>query len=785
MIRFCDKSYSGSKGCDIQNYLVMDKTIWQKGKEYFFHHCSTDWVPVLDKEFHLVCFAYQDGEADREIRMLRELAEGVGLIGFRDLHPDCSGVIIHECNELAWYMAEYLAKEGVAVHVDGAYWEDLGVEDGCGGLGCHVYEIWAEGIQQRADGLSSGWMRSASAEFECVDEIYEANIKTGRITDADGDVDALLGRLRREKQIVIRGVGTKAHDAYDWLLSNGIDICAFQSKIENKRKYLFGKPILKKEKIGELLKEAVIIECSEKYSAWGFGDIDQYDYEGYRRNKQYLLLRDYIEVPENNLIHLLRGKELIFVGDRLLCSRVYKRLQHTIEETAGMKYWDILREYVGQSEKIQVCETGDNEMAQNRVYLLVGTKYAHPLEIKEETAEKYNAYLCGLDANHIYDYTDYFSDITKCIHLEEKMAESVRECIRVSGILIGAIPAYSGNTLIRQCMSGHPQVMMIEEYGYFNENLYSICVRLAQGDTGDIIADFRKIYQQEAAAVYLEESTFAGFDREKFYHKIEELLEAGKAITSQELFIIFHIAYMAGFGKEYSDLSKVIIYWEPHNWNRHVVKEWSYWLGCAGLKCFVLRMVRNRYIRSGSAMKRSDTRVWRNNFVMMFTPIYMREKRMEEGFEEIIIRFEDLKCRPNEMLLTLCGKIGISFDDALLNTTYHGQKVFFRGEITGFDVKPAYNLYEEYFSPFDRMRICLIQSIYQRKYNYPYVSCMEFSRRELQEMFRKDFRWEKNSEIEEKKSEFDVREIQCYITKLLWQMRFAEITGIWRDMDLD
>ncbi|MDE7431625.1 MAG: hypothetical protein K2N34_06915, partial [Lachnospiraceae bacterium] len=411
MIRFCNKDIDN---LDVnQNHLILDGAIWQKGREYFAHHHSAELVPVLNQNLQLICFAYQDWEANRELRMLRELNEGIDFIGFQDLYPNYSGVTIHGCNELAWYMANYLIKEGISVHLDGRLWTDLGIEYSDEMWGDHNYEIWAEGVFQKNSNETQEWLRSASAEFECVNEIYEANIKAGKITDADGDVSALLDRLRKEKQIVIRGVGTKAQDAYDWLVSNKIDICAFQSGKEINRKSLFGKPILKKEEVAKQLKEAVIIECSEKYSAWGFGDVDQYDYEGYERNKRYLLLRDYIEVSGNNLVHLLANKNLILVGDVCLCSRVYKWFKQFDVETNEIKYWDILKEHKEEISKFLICETYGAESEQNQkdVFLLVGVKYSHKVHISEETAGKYEKYLNRLKDSRIDDYTDYFSDV--------------------------------------------------------------------------------------------------------------------------------------------------------------------------------------------------------------------------------------------------------------------------------------------------------------------------------------------------------------------------------------
>ena len=123
--------------------------------------------------------------------------------------------------------------------------------------------------------------------------------------------------------------------------------------------------------------------------------------------------------------------------------------------------------------------------------------------------------------------------------------------------------------------------------------------------------------------------------------------------------------------------------------------------------------------------------------------------------------------------------IRVSFDEILMETTYLGKKAYY-GDITGFDVRPAYNLYEEYFSIFDRMRIAMASGSYQKKYGYPYVSCLEFSRRELQEMFLKDFRWEGLSGTAEREMDNYVY-VQDMVRSLLWRERFAEVMQI----DLD
>ncbi len=62
--------------CIQREYAVLDETVWAVGHKYFAYHRSilgeVVTFPVLSKSGQLIYFAYQDEEADREIRMLHE-----------------------------------------------------------------------------------------------------------------------------------------------------------------------------------------------------------------------------------------------------------------------------------------------------------------------------------------------------------------------------------------------------------------------------------------------------------------------------------------------------------------------------------------------------------------------------------------------------------------------------------------------------------------------------------------------------------------------------------------
>ena len=762
--------------------LVLDEAIWEKGRAYFAKNRAVDLIPVVNRENRLICYAWQDKEARREVRMLWELEACNDAIGFRNLHPDCKAVIIHGCNELAWYMMNYLKKQGIPVSTDGMFWEELGIESRKNAMPeYHTYEIWAEGVHQKSGDWKKERLRSASVEFECVDEIYEANIKAGKITDTVGNVSELLERLRVEREIVIRGTGTKAQDAYDWLLENDISICAFQSgKINESRKSLFGKPILKREEVEKQFNQAVILECGSKYSTWGFGDVDAYAYDGYKRNSRYLLLRDYLDVPENNLRHILAEKNLILTGDIRLCNRVYRWLRENNERAGKIEYWDILEENGAETEKFQIPMTGRFKVSKDNVFLIIIPEYAYKTSLTKEILEKKERILEKFAAYGLSDYTDYFSDLTKCIYLENEIFKYSREELRPAGILLGAIPAFSGNVLFHQILDGHQQVIVMDQVNpavgvFLAIDLYFICIRLAEEQSEDILDSFWRLYQKEVGVTGIKRD-FP--DIEKFNQKMKELLKSGGHFSSQELFVMFHLANAAMYGREVQNLHNSIIYWEPHCWDRKYVREWAYWLGSSNVKGYTVSLVRNKYIQAGSSMRIQPELEWRMANNSMYGRNYINSEKKYKYWKERVIKFEELKCNPKETITELCEWLDISYNDTMMETTFHGKKAFFDDKITGFDVKPAYNLYEEYFTVFDRMRISLAAGSYQKQYGYPYIKCLEFTRRELQEMFLKDFRWEELPGALEGKNEDNVRIVMNRIRHLLWRERFSEIMEI-------
>ncbi|MDE7205425.1 MAG: hypothetical protein K2O91_26780 [Lachnospiraceae bacterium] len=142
------------------------------------------------------------------------------------------------------------------------------------------------------------------------------------------------------------------------------------------------------------------------------------------------------------------------------------------------------------------------------------------------------------------------------------------------------------------------------------------------------------------------------------------------------------------------------------------------WLG-GDITCNIINVIRNICMVKGSEFKRRrlDKGGLRKTTCYNMLRHPSINKRNFVKCDRLIVRFEDLKCNPRETLLKICDTWGINWSDTLLETTCKGkpQSVNNRErEISGFDLEPVYNTYEKYFSEFDRFRIMLISSPYQK-----------------------------------------------------------------------
>lgn len=774
MIRFSDWHTENEENkcikCD-EEQLLLDENVWSRIREKISRNKYFRKIPVFSIKSNMICTAYQDDDANRELRMLRELIDKKDSLGFRDLFPEYDGVTIYGFNELAWEFANYLKKQNIIVNVEGKLWDEIGyVSSDC--KANYSYIIYAEGTWQKSQNKLIDKLRSVSFCFECIDIIYEENIRTGKIKDAAGDFQVMLD-LIQEKDVVLIGT-SNVEDVYDMLLGCGIDVSCFCSQEEDKGRQIFGKPVLTREDIVLNYESPVFIECSKRNSAWE-QIADEYDYIGFRRNKEFFLIKDYENVSDHMLQNVLTGKRIILLGDIDYCNNLYMYLKDCMR-LSGIFYVDALEE---EQEGCLVTEIGISEIGKEDICCLMIPDLIEADRISINKQRKKN-YVEKLNQNGIINYTDYFMKQNILIRFEEKK-EKYSADLRPLGICVGAILGHSGNILVRDILDGHPKIILMD-YTWLNQNLFYLCVKLAGKPGKEIVTAFEQIYNDLAG-----EMDGIVFNRVLFQKKLNEYLENNRVYTSQELFVIFHLADAAMWNKNVININEVMIYWEPHFVPITDCVNYIKWLEDDVTRGKVLNVARDSIRRGGSGLKEFEKleglekRGIKNFYSVFDLPLEDELANIEKN-KKLQIKFEDLKCRPRDTIKKICDECGIPWEDSLLQTTCHGKIHSYMG-VTGFDLTPVYNNYEEYFSGYDRMRIELITAPWRMAHMYSYISCLNFSMLELQEMFLKDFRFEEKMTFDNEDEKLKLKwRVTLWERRMLRECRKNQLLKEWGEI---
>lgn len=741
MLRFVgENTVKQSKNIKVdiaEQHLTFDEKIWRTAKEYYkqIGYCDSTKVrliPIGNAEGGgLVCYGWQDGEANRELRMLKELNREQNILQFGDIFPDIKEVIVWGCNELAYHFVKYLESLRIPVSVGGKYWEHFGYQSICAidfeENGIMI--IRAERILENKSDLFQRIIRSASPEFECIDKIYENNILAGNIKDIknDGGITWLLDQLR-DKDIVLLETDARAQDVYDFLYAHGIDIQCFATyeTDEEAPRQLLGKRIEPIDKVLRNGKNAVLIDVHSKSSMWGNAYVELFDYYGYTRNKNFFVFSDYADVPHSNLLHVLKGKSLFLTGDERLCKILAEYLEEAEQGDIELRYAEVIQNGMLRERDIPCF-----------VYLWYGQG------APDRKARILGEYLAKTS------YTDYFSRIAVFVSIDQYRTRcSNRYCgksLIPKGMLINNSLSHCGNVFLKGIMDGHPNILLLQ-YNTFSNNIFSYCIRLSIEKSENILSVFQSMLKEE-----MNENEFLVIFPfwTQFKRRMEKWLLLREEFTSQELFVIFHAAFTEmAYGEEIEDMSQKVIYFDPH-WIWPVERfSLVKWLEDEMINGQIITIRRDGIAwlcsRTGFAKCRIESLKLAGSIVkwMVQDIISVGVKQDDlQYYEKFEVRFEDLKLHPKEELSKICGLMKIPWSDSMLHTTYEG-KTSSMGAIKDFDLKPVFNKHEDEWSEFDRFRLFLISSLYQKKYGYSYEDCTKFSRTELWELFLKEFRFQ-------------------------------------------
>ena len=488
-------------------------------------------------------------------------------------------------------------------------------------------------------------------------------------------------------------------------------------------------------------------------------------------------MQDYVDIPNKGFINILgywvsfMPGRMVLLGDPWMCHMLENALSIYVERQINkIVYCDILNRYA--EEDIRMLQIQEQELEKKDFYLLLIPKYygcyygeKYSKEYRTELIKKYGDELKKLGIDHLRYYP--YEKVEWVI--SNDTMEVFDSKFKIQRIILGAINGYSGNLLFGGILDGHPQIIQMRN-GYLSENMYYLCTRLCKEPVSKIPAMLWKIYGEG----FYKDEEFEFPQRKKFNDNLEKLLKKKENVTSQELFVIFHIAYASMLGKKIDNILNMTIYWEPHSVPRNELEQYAIWLDSIKNEGYIVNIVRNSYARFGSAFRGIAKNIPMNRMrVVMESPILQKEY---VNWMRIILKFENLKCNPKKEMLFLCKETGIAWSDTFLNV---GEEYSIPGTgIYGFDLTPVYRVWEEYFSCFDRFRINILTGPWLKKYGYPYKNSLEFSRRELLEMFLKKFRFEENYVfVSEELKQAYLNWRQKIMNELLWEIRRKNIWG--------
>lgn len=562
--------------------------------------------------------------------------------------------------------------------------------------------------------------------------------------------------------VVIWCAGQYGKQLLEHIQYNGGNVCCFCDIDKEKQgKFVKGIPIYCFEEMYDKYPHALVVVAHSNYSQCiQIGNIlERY---GFVKNGTYFIaLEMEIEgrLPLIKAPFCLVNNKIILLGPRYLCeSFIVWAEEHR--------------------ENIMIClsETDIEEWKQRYPSAFWIPLYRGPLEIEHE--EKIFEYRqCLLEKSVLF--TEWF--LNHFEYCEKKVECRSIENDSVKKVLFNILLNNAGNSFIDGVLDSHPDILYfgLEEYVWTN-NIWDI-VKIAKEETGvgivEKIVEKIKEYTLDAwkreidsiSVIPLTSKKLEWLDEYRYF--LHRRINENRQYTEREIFVNMHLAWKEArhqnvTGKEtviYMDIHGSCIPWETYNM---MVR----WLEKMGFEVNLLQMIRRPYSQSASAMK---LYIMQGNFLPDIAVSSLEFVAYEMLFGElgnykiIRLRFEDVKQYPEIVLRKLCEELHILWNKSMLETTSAGKPtrvIVGTEETTGYNMKPVWYPYDEFFDAFDKFRIDILCREKCKAYDYPCVPEEKYpmSVDSLIELFSIPFQFERfilfESDVERKEFRLKVKE---------------------------
>lgn len=511
-------------------------------------------------------------------------------------------------------------------------------------------------------------------------------------------------------------------------------VCFCDNAKKNEGIFLLGIPVYNYNECRKQYPQAVyVIANSNKATALEIAT--ELERDGFVKNLSYFnsvesdLKGEFPEVRES-VLHVFRDKTLILYGNLFLCDLFEK----WIKKSSG-------------SIEVHICSAEDIIIDYKNKYresIWIPLEFTSPFFMDSKKTE---ALFETLHNYNIVSFSRFFLHYMIFCE-EESVISNNTPALSNHNIFIKKVAflksaALSGASFINSVMDFHPNILYLG-FNALGINIWRVvkmAAKVPNEKKVEVIIDMAK-------EAFAGESTYS-FSLEEYGNILEKYIQPHCVYSERDLFIRMHLAHYELIHGT-TPVGEVIIYMDVHDNAIQMRDIMLSWLKCMGFQAILLEMVRNPYKRFGSGLKlhlRKDRDI---NRILGFLDLVSGEsfEKTEEKYEIIRMRFEDLKMYPKQILQKLCNILEIPWSDTFLETTLCGEPTAYvegggKG-ITGFELKPVYHTYDEYFDAFDKLRLDMIFREKNKAYGYSYVHEEKYTEMllKVEDIFKIPFKFE-------------------------------------------
>lgn len=562
------------------------------------------------------------------------------------------------------------------------------------------------------------------------------------------------------KELIIWCAGQYGNEVFTQATKIGWNVCCFcDMQKEKQGKFVRNVPVYCFEDAYEKYPHAVIIIANSNYAeCMRIGRT--LEEQGFIKNQSYFIA---IDLEVRGILPIMKApfniinREIILIGPQYLC----ESFMEWAEES---------------KDQIKICPSEKDiaiwkQKFPNALWIPL---YRDPLSIEYD--RKVNEYYNRLLEEKVL-FTEWFlKHFDYCDGKNNKKLQDDLLNNPVNKILFNILPSNSGNTFLDGVLDSHPNILSfgIDMYVWSN-NIWDI-VKIAGKEEGAEIAEriVQKIQEYTLNAwnkginvvsvIPLPDRDLSWLDRYRYF--LCKRMNEDRRYTEKEILIKMYLAWKEACGQAISG-EETVIYVDIHA--SCVIPE-TYcmtvrWLERLGFEVILIQMIRRPYALSGSVMKlhralgdfKADTAV----SCLLFAAYEIMYNELSR-LKILRLRFEDVKQYPEIVLRKLCRELQILWDENMLETTSAGKIskcIIGNEETTGYDMKPVWYSYDEYFDSFDKFRLDILYREKCKAYDYSYVSEEKYPMPidELIELFSIPFQFEKYIYFENEEDRYKYR----------------------------